>query len=128
MSYLFHKNKNKLLPNSNNTEIFNKSRTGPKAISKYQIIALKHILVQKFYKEERIYTKYRIKEDFYKSIGEIEDIEPRTFKNNYNKIAKENLEIFHKNKPALFKELVDNNYLKDHPLALNYAKKLISDR
>ncbi len=91
--------------------------------------ALKYVLIQHFYKEERLETqKYPSQKTFLIKVGKIENIKPGSLKTHYSRIKFENnINLLCKENNNIIKLLFKNKELKDYPLANTYIDDFINN-
>lgn len=95
-----------------------RKKPGRKSFSEIDLIGLKYQIIRKFYESENPYSsksRFLSIAAFQKEIGQIEKINPDSFKNSYNKIGNEDLIRYCKEKPRLVKKLVESNSFQNYP-------------
>lgn len=102
-------------------------KPGRKLFSENNLVALKYHIIQKFYTTHSPLnpnSKFKSIGDFQTEISKVENVNPNSFKNSFNKIAKEDLEKFCKDHPELINQLIKLKSFKDFPKCKTFLDQL----
>lgn len=99
-------------------------RSGPGG-NFYKYLALKYFLIQRDYPEQRVGVKYHSEEEFFKTIGDQEKINPGSLKTQYYKVKNENFEKLLNSYSNIIILLHQNNEFNKYPITERFVKNLI---
>jgi len=105
-------------------------KPGRKPFSENDLVALKYLIIHKFYISEMPLhpdSNFESIGDFQTKISEKENVNKHSFKNSFNKIADENLEAFCKKNPQLIKQLKQSKALINYPKCIEFINRFATD-